>query len=104
MTIAKPKNKKIRKLIIIASFTLIIFTLSNVFVYNKIVNLQHLIAVQTKDLENFKLADADLKNKLYQILDLKNLGELAKDLGMIKINNPEFLEINESVSFYNINN
>ncbi len=104
MTIARNKNKKIRKWIIIAGFALIIFTLSNVFVYNKIVNLQHLITIQTKDLEGLKLADADLKNKLYQILDLKNLSELAKDLGMIKIKNPEFLEINESVSFYNTNN
>lgn len=97
MTVSRQKNKKVRKLIIIFSFALLIFTLGNVFIYNKIVNLQHLIAIQTKKLENLKLTDAELKNQLYEILDLKSLSDLAKSSGMIKINN-------ESVSFYNVSN
>lgn len=97
MTVSKQKSKKVKKIIIVFSFALIIFTLSNIFIYNKIVNFQHLVAAQTKSLEDLKLADANLKNQLYEILDLKNLSGLAKSLGMVKVNN-------ESVSFYSISN
>ena len=97
MTVSKQKNKNVRKIIIIFSFALVIFTLGNIFIYNKIVNFQHLTTTQTKSLEGMKLANADLKNQLYKILDLKNLNSVAKSLGMVKVNN-------ESVSFYNINN
>lgn len=71
---------------------------NGIFLYNKIVNLQHLRVTEMKSFETEKLANVDLKNKLYQLTDSKNLINLANQSGMIKINNPEFLVLEQQVA------
>ena len=66
--------------------------------YNQIVNLQHLINFQSQSIEKAKLANIDFKNQLYQLVDSKNLLNLASRLGMIKVNNPEFLQLDSPVA------
>jgi len=92
-TIIRPnKNKHLIDLrIILLSIGLFTMAGVSVLLYNQIVNLQHFISSQSDSLEVAKLTSVDYKNHLYQLIDSKNLIILANQLGMVKVNNPEFL-------------
>lgn len=86
---------------------LLIISLSNVFVYNKIVGLQHLLKNGEKNNQELRLVNIDLKDQLYKLLDTNNLGQLAKERGLVKVQKPQYLEINstnDTISFRNFNN
>ena len=80
-----------------------IFALGNIFFYNKVVNLLYLISTEGEEVQNLQTSNAELKNQLYQITDPQKLQALAQERGLIKIKNPDYLEVNESVSLYNDN-
>ncbi|MEK7114755.1 MAG: hypothetical protein AAB847_00100 [Patescibacteria group bacterium] len=92
-TIIRPNKNKypINLTIILLSIGLLTMVGTGVLLYNQIVNLQHFINSQSESLEVAKLTNIDYKNRLYQLIDSKNLIVLANQLGMIKVNNPEFL-------------
>lgn len=86
---------------------MLIISLSNVFVYNKIVGLQHLLKDGEKTNQELRLANIDLKGQLYKLLDTNNLSQLAKERGLVKVQKPEYLEVAEThdtISFHNFNN
>lgn len=92
-TIIRPNQNKhsINLTIILLFIGLLTIVGTGVLLYNQIVNLQHFISSQSESLEIAKLTSVDYKNRLYQLIDSKNLINLANQLGMVKVNNPEFL-------------
>jgi len=94
MTYLQPKNHKNNSFFLGLGLLLFIaLALANVFLYNQIVGLQHLINSQQKLLEELRLANADLKNQTYQKLEIGNLKEFIEERGLIKINNPDYLSV-----------
>lgn len=95
MTIIEPNKNKF-KLSILTSFIigLIIFeAVLSIFAYNQNVRLTHALSLSQKSLGDFQAQNADLKNKLYTILDFKNADQLAEKLGLIKERKPEYLAL-----------
>lgn len=93
MTIFQPHAKKSFNygLMLMAGFALIAALLS-ISLYNGIVNLRHSLALQETKLQELQTANADLKNRLYGILDAENLREIAGKLSLVKDNSPQYLE------------
>ena len=107
MTLTKQKYIKLNLLIIIVGLALLVISLSNVFVYNKIVNLQHRFKNIENNIQELQLVNADLKDQLYKLLDTNNLGQLSQKAGLVKVQKPQYIEINptnDTISFRNTNN
>lgn len=104
MTINRLKNKKLNSLIIFFGVFLLAISVGNVFVYNQTVNWQLLIKNKEKELRGIRFFNAELKNQIYKILDVKNITESLKARGLVKIKNPDYLKIDDAVSIRNINN
>lgn len=86
---------------------MLIISLSNVFIYNKIVNLQHLLKNQEEENQELRLVNVDLKNQLYQLLDTNNLAQFSKEEGLVRVQKPDYLEINstnDTISLHSTNN
>ena len=86
---------------ILIIFFILILAVGNILFYANTVNLQQTINHQTGKEQELELTNAELKNKLYQLLDLQNLSVLAKERGLIKIKNPGYLEINTALAANN---
>ena len=99
-TIIKPNQNvhKINWFLIAIIFILLAIVFNGIFLYNKIVNLQHFNSTQNQLLEKEKLVNIDLKNQIYQLTDSKNLINLANQLNLLKVNNPEFLSIDQQLA------
>ena len=94
MTYIQPKNKTAsNSFLILAIFIFILLAVANIFIYNSVVRLQHLIISQQQTLSELRVANADIKNKIYQLLDLNNLSQVIKERGLIKITNPDYLGV-----------
>ena len=107
MTLKKSKYRKLNLLIIIVGLALLVVSLSNVFIYNKIVILQHRLKSNEKDLRELRVANVNLKNQLYKLLDIKNINQLSQKEGLIKVQKPQYLEVNlnnDTISFHHSNN
>ncbi len=94
MTYIQPKTKTAKNSwLIFIIFIFILLAAANIFVYNRVVNLQHLIINQRQILNELRVANADLKNEIYQSLDLNNLNKVIEEWGLIKITNPDYLGV-----------
>lgn len=93
MTIIEPNKNKFKigifAFIIIA--LIIIEAVFSIFAYNKSVHLGHGLRDRSGELEALAVENADLKNKLYEVLDFQNADKLAERLGLVKERKPEYL-------------
>lgn len=71
---------------------LALFAFLGVSFYNQNVNLASVIADRKEELKILLAANADLKNRLYELTDSKNLEPLILKMGLIKVSRPEYLE------------
>ena len=99
MTILKPNNSIQLNL----GFTMLIgfviaIVAANIYVYSGIVNFQHITGNNAKELQAAQVANADLKNSLYKLLDLSNFKAISEELRLVKETKPSFLEIGISVA------
>lgn len=76
----------------------IAIAISNIYFYNSIVNLKYSLNGQDKALQKAQILNADFKNSLYQILDSRNLTELAAKLVLVKDSKPRYLEFGTPVA------
>jgi cell division protein FtsL len=91
MTILQPnKYRDIKKLCVVLGSILISVTLMGVFLYSHTVSLKHDLAKFKKDFEESEVANADLKNKYYDLVDADNLEKLAEENGLIQDENPQW--------------
>jgi len=77
---------------VLIALVLIFGVFLNIYFYNHIVSLRHMLVSSQKNLQKLEVANADLKNDLYKILDADSLTSLASNFGLIKENKPEYLE------------
>lgn len=73
--------------------TIIILSGLNIYMYNRSVNLQNIITQKERSFDVARAANTELKNKLYQTLDTKNLQTLVEKKGFIKIIKPSYLSL-----------
>ena len=88
-------NRKLNTSIFLVSMTLFLVSLSNIYLYNRTVNLKHLIVDKEKAVQGLKAANADAKNKLFQFLSSESLNNILKEKEWVKVKNPEYLKISE---------
>lgn len=96
MTIIEPnKNrlaKKINLLFITSLLVLLFVAVWSIFVYNQTVNLGYKLNISEREYKAQFTRNAELKNDLYKIIDAKNLHNVAKSSGLVKVVSPEYLE------------
>lgn len=92
MTVIRPnkKNKTLR-LAIRLGLVSIMFLIFNVYVYSGTVDIKHEISEVSKNIEQMRADNADLKNEFYSITDQENLDLLAKERGLIKDKSPKWV-------------
>lgn len=93
MTIIEPNKNKFRFNIFIAFIggLLILEAVLSVFAYSQSVRFAYLLDGQKKSVEALRVQNADLKNRLYTILDFQNVDQLVEQLGLIKEKKPDYL-------------
>jgi len=94
MTIIEPNKNRIRvNLLSLMLITLtVIGALFSVFVYNQIVATRYQLGNQEEQSNVLRVANAELKDKLYKILDKENSESFVRSLGLIKDNKPVYLQ------------
>jgi len=104
MTIIEPnKNKSKNKLfIVLISAVIFIGSFFSIRIYNVNVDLRHTLTREEKKLDELEVVNAELKNRLYGILDNNNLRVRADELGLILEKNPLYLETDEQVVATNL--
>lgn len=95
MTIIEPKkNKQSSNFVVIGLILLLTFLAYwSVSIYNQTVNLRHALGDGEQELQNLKVANAELKNSFFQLTDPKNLISLGQERGLVKITAPHYLEL-----------
>ena len=95
MTIVKPKSRRFNKinfLIILLGLSLGSSVLGGMLTYNELVNLRHDISKQDMALRKEEVSNAELKNQLYSIIDVKNLETLVGERSLVLEKNPDYFK------------
>lgn len=98
MTIIQP-NKNSFKIDFFISILMLIFLAAavwGVYLYNQTVNFRHETDTITKILKQSEVENAELKNALYSIIDLKNSELLAISEPLVLESNPEYVKTTHS--------
>ena len=100
MTFLRPKNNSIRiNFILIGLITILsLMVFWSVSVYNQTVNLRHDLFASEQKLQELKVANADIKNKLYQAIDSQVLTALGEERGLMKVKSPDYIQVDGSWS------
>lgn len=97
MTIIEPnKNIKSRKsnLLLIGSVAALFgVALWSIIIYNQIVSLSRATREAEDSLQVLITKNAELKNTSYTVIDSKSLHAIANRYGLVKVKNPEYLEL-----------
>lgn len=68
-----------------------------IYVYNTLVNLNHNVGVLSESIKKAEVANADNKNKIFQILDPRTLEVLAQKNGLIKDKATRYFELTSNL-------
>ncbi len=63
-----------------------------IMVYNQTVILSKEFSEVKNHLEELVAKNAELKNDSYSAIDTKSLHNIAREFGLVKVENPEYLE------------
>lgn len=97
MTYIQPnKNNKIFFLTSILILITVFSASWGVSLYNQSVNLSHNIIDQEKLVRQAEVENAELKNKLYQQIDSKNLEVLVSEKSLVMEKNPKYIRLNNN--------
>lgn len=93
MTIIEPnKNQYYSSEFIYLGLMLLVLAVSSIYIYNLNVNLKYNIGLQEKAIQQLGIANADLRNKLYQNLNVDNLSGIVGKQNLISDKNPDYIE------------
>ena len=98
MTIIQP-NKNSFKIEFFSSVLMMIFIASavwGVFLYNQTVNFKHEMKNVSITLKQREVENAELKNILYSMVDLKESESLVASESLILEKNPEYVKVSNS--------
>ena len=99
MTIAQPnRDAQLTKVLRLLFLGIAIAGIVSVFFYNQMVSQRTMFREMTKSVATLQLANADLKNKYYAMLDDRQLAETATLLGYVKESNPKYLRLESPVA------
>ncbi|MEK7520529.1 MAG: hypothetical protein AAB560_00420 [Patescibacteria group bacterium] len=98
MTIFQPRRGLIKEnvRILLLAAALILAGTAYVFEYNQTVSLRHEIERQSLLLRDGELANVELKNDYYRLVDASALEAAALDNGLTLDGNPQYLNANQS--------
>lgn len=98
MTFIEPNQHRFRIHIafVIGVATLIGGALLSIYLYNETVHLRHLIERTEESIKELEVANAELRNDLYQRLDTVSLRREAISRGFIEESHPRYLEVASS--------
>ncbi|MDO8585070.1 MAG: hypothetical protein Q7R85_03045 [bacterium] len=94
MTIIQPNRTNRLTNIVFAMSLLALLGVAtwSIMLYNKTVNITHDISEKDQEYQALLAKNAELKNTLYTITDVKNLRRAAEALGFAPITRPEYVE------------
>ena len=96
MTIIQPSKKEnIARLIGALSLLVAVVVGASVMVYAQTTALRYDIQALEKDLENIRVENAELKDTLYDLVDVSNLEKLAYERGLIQETNPQWAFVSQ---------
>ncbi len=101
MTIIQPnKNKPFWNKVLIALGAAIMSAgISIIIIYNQNVEFDHEAERLNTELQDLQTADAELKEKFFELLSSNNLEKLASERQLIKETKPRYLEVNQKWVF-----
>ena len=104
MTYLRPNsNKASISFLLIGLLTILsLMVFWSVSVYNQTVNLRHDLADSEQKLQELKVANADIKNKLYQAIDSQVLTALGEERGLMKVKSPDYIQVDGSWSVVSV--
>ncbi|MEK9154749.1 MAG: hypothetical protein AAB596_01625 [Patescibacteria group bacterium] len=104
MTIIQP-NKNKNKINFVISFLMLVLIASvawGIFIYNQSVNFRHEISKMESNIRNLETKNAEFKNTLYQMTDLKNLESFKNNQSLVLDEHPEYIRaINKQLTISN---
>jgi len=94
MTIIQPHKNNYKSNFIISVLILVLISVAlwGMFLYNQLVDLRHEIKKQKVSLDEAEVINAELKNKLYNIIDVENLKSSINSQSLILDKNPEYVK------------
>ncbi len=93
MTIIEPqKNKYYANEFIYIGLLLLASAMLCIYLYNLNVNLKYQLSLQERAFQELEVLNADLRNKLYGVLDFNNLSALIQKANLVSDKNPDYLE------------
>jgi cell division protein FtsL len=94
MTIIQPNknNKKINFLIFGLTMTAVLIAVWGVFLYNQLINLRHELISRENNLQKIEVANAELKNNLYGLVNPEVLTVSAANKDLILEKNPTYIK------------
>ena len=78
---------------------LVLGGVSLVVLYNRIVNFNHNLGEAKAELSDLQSQNADIKDRLFTLLDLDGNSAVFGGHGLIEDKNPQYLEINSKWSY-----
>ena len=97
MTILEPNKavriKKLNLMLATAVSALIVVALLSLAAYNDTVNLTRGIKMAEREHKATLNLNAELKNELYKLTDIKLLKSAASNGGLVAVTNPEYIEV-----------
>ena len=92
MTIIEPnKNNHYSGEFLFFGLALLILVALSINFYNLNVNLKYNIGLLEKAIQQLETANADLRDKLYQTLDGKNLAIIIEKQNLVSDKNPDYM-------------
>lgn len=94
MTIIQPQNKKniLNKILLVLILSAMFVSFALVAFYVRFVNLNHGIAKTREAIEEVQTANAELKDKIFALLDRSRLESLAAEKNLVKEKNPQYFQ------------
>lgn len=93
MTIIEPnKNYFLQSSLMYFAGIMLVLMAAGIYFYNLNVSLKYSVNMQEKAIRQLETANADMRNEMFRILDLRNLTAVIKDRNLIQDKNPDYLE------------
>ncbi|GEM_PF-442229 len=98
MTIIQPRKTSsyINTVLAILAAAFLIASVWLVILYNRAVNLSHNVIELKAEMKKTETGTADLNDKMFALMDSRALSEFAAASGLLKENNPEYLQANSA--------
>ena len=93
MTIIEPnKSYFLQSSLLYFAAALLVLMVTGIYFYNLNVSLKYSVSMQEKEISRLETANADLRNEMYRILDLRNLSAVIQERNLVQDKNPDYLE------------